>query len=130
MSTFCLELRSTQNWNDVRYRSYTKSESVAERFRSVPKITFTDSGHGIVPTVSEGRRGEPVSVLKEHVEAHMSASAPARKSLTAQWRDLALQFDAHRIEALAMLRAAADGAVTADDIRAFLAKPPPLPPRQ
>jgi len=40
------------------------------------------------------------------------------------WRGLALQFDAHRIEALALLRGVAEGQATGDDAQAFLAKPP------
>jgi hypothetical protein len=55
-------------------------------------------------------------------------SEEVSKELT--WRDLALQFDAHRIEALAMLRyvsEAGSGGEAADrahQARAFLAKPP------
>lgn len=78
MTIFCLELRSTQNWDDVRYRAYTGSVSKADRFRSVPRINFTDSGHGIVPVVSEGRQGRLISVLADHVAAHMPAIARAK----------------------------------------------------
>lgn len=47
-----------------------------------------------------------------------------------QWRDLALQFDGHRIEALAMLRYVSEATNVAGalgrigEIKAFLAKPP------
>lgn len=53
MTIYMLEMRSTERWDDCRYRDYTTSAAKAEKFRRVPKIQFTDSGHGIVPTVSE-----------------------------------------------------------------------------
>ena len=33
---------------DVRYRAYTTSAKKAEAFRKIPKIQFSNSGHGIV----------------------------------------------------------------------------------
>lgn len=39
--------------NDVRYRKYTTSKKLAEYFNKIPKIQFTDSGHGIVFTSHE-----------------------------------------------------------------------------
>lgn len=71
MTVHCLELRSTENWQDVRYRAYTTSARKAEAFRSIPKIKFTDSAHGIVPTVSEGRQGAVITILASHVAEHM-----------------------------------------------------------
>lgn len=34
--------------DDVRHRSYTTSRKKAEKFAAIPRIQFTDSGHGIV----------------------------------------------------------------------------------
>ena len=34
--------------DDIRYRAYTTSEAKAKKFAAVPRIQFTDSGHGIV----------------------------------------------------------------------------------
>jgi hypothetical protein len=69
MTTWCLEMRNTQEWSDVRYREYTQSAVVMERFKTVPKIRFTDSSHGVVPVVSEhsGRRLPPIRDLADHV---------------------------------------------------------------
>jgi hypothetical protein len=64
-------MRSTENWSDVRYRAYTRSLSKADQFkRRVPKIQFTDSGHGIVPVVTEvtGRREPVIRLVAKHVE--------------------------------------------------------------
>lgn len=83
MTTYCLEMRSTANWDDVRYRAYTASTRRAEAFKAnVPRIQFTDSGHGIVPVMREhhGRREPLISVLREHVDTAMSpAIAPKTK---------------------------------------------------
>lgn len=87
MTTYVLEMRSTANWSDVRYREYTTSEKKAEIFRGVPKIQFTDSGHGIVPAVREHVRGprEPRNMmLADHVQDYIAAEGrkvkPARKA--------------------------------------------------
>lgn len=37
---------------DVRHRSYTTSKKRAEEFERIPRIQFTDSGHGIVFTAT------------------------------------------------------------------------------
>ena len=81
MPTYVLEMRSTQNWDDVRYRSYTTSEKRAAKFKSVPKIPFTDSGHGIVPAVREhaGRRLPNIWLLDEHVRSHLNVPEPKRE---------------------------------------------------
>jgi len=38
---------------DVRYREYTTSKRRAELFDKIPKIQFSDSGHGIVFSATE-----------------------------------------------------------------------------
>lgn len=69
MTTYVLEMRSTAQWADVRYREYTTSKTKADMFQRVPKIQFTDSGHGIVPHVREhhGRRLPKNMILRDHV---------------------------------------------------------------
>jgi hypothetical protein len=64
-----LEMHSTADWSDVRYREYTSSKAKALAFERVPKIKFTDSGHGIVPFVREhkGRRQPTIKLLADHV---------------------------------------------------------------
>ena len=69
MTTYVLELRSTADYKDCRYREYTTSKRKADLFARVPRIPFTDSGHGIVPYVREhsGRREPRNMVLQDHV---------------------------------------------------------------
>jgi len=83
MTTFCLEMRSTANWQDCRYREYTTSVKKAELFKSVPKIQFTDSGHGIVPHVREhrGHREPRNMLLRDHVQDYITAKGREVKSL-------------------------------------------------
>jgi hypothetical protein len=46
--------------DDIRHREYTTSKKKAELFAQIPKIQFTDSGHGIVFAAIEHRgRREP-----------------------------------------------------------------------
>lgn len=75
MTVYCLEARNTQNWQDVRYRAYTTSAKRAAAFERIPKINFTDSGHGIVFTQHEhprGKRREPnEKMLSAYVAEHM-----------------------------------------------------------
>lgn len=70
-----LEIRNTANWDDCRYRAYTASKRKADDFRAkVKRIDFTDSGHGLVPTVSECKsRAEPaIYILDDHVRASLA----------------------------------------------------------
>lgn len=75
MTTYVLEMRSTANWQDVRYREYTTSAKKAEIFKDVPRISFTDSGHGIVPHVREhcGHREPRNLLLADHVRDYITA---------------------------------------------------------
>lgn len=72
MAVYVMEMRSTENWSDdVRYRKYTTSAAKADRFKErVPRIQFTDSGHGIVPIVRKhsGARKPEITLLRQHVE--------------------------------------------------------------
>ena len=81
MTVYCLEMRSTANWQDVRYREYTTSAKKAEIFKDVPRISFTDSGHGIVPCVREhrGHREPRNMMLSDHVQDYIAAKGRARE---------------------------------------------------
>jgi len=50
MTTWLLEAYGTDSRysDDVRFRAYTTSRKKAEAFKAIPRIQFTDSGHGIV----------------------------------------------------------------------------------
>lgn len=70
---YVLEMRSTQDWSDCRYRAYTSSQKMADLFEKVPKIKFTDSGHGLVTVV--GKAAPPyrptISILATYVRTEM-----------------------------------------------------------
>jgi hypothetical protein len=55
VTTWMLEAYGTDSRyaDDVRYRAYTRSAKKAEAFRRIPRIQFTDRGHGIVFTATE-----------------------------------------------------------------------------
>lgn len=44
--------------DDVRHREYTTSAAKADEFEKIPRIQFTDSGHGIVFQAREMAPGE------------------------------------------------------------------------
>ena len=84
MSVFCLEMRSTDRWDDVRYREYTRSQRKALAFKAVPRIDFTDSGHGIIPTVCEysGARLPRNHILADYVIPHVRQAMLKREDRT------------------------------------------------
>jgi len=55
---------------DIRYRRYTTSAKLAKQFERIPRIQFTDSGHGIVFTAREhhGSKRPDVSTVSDHKE--------------------------------------------------------------
>ncbi len=59
--------------DDVRYRKYTTSRKLAEAFGKIPKIQFTDSGHGIVFTfkIHVGTRKKLRSEVADYVKEHL-----------------------------------------------------------
>lgn len=70
MAIYRMEIRNTQDWSDCRFRAYTTSRFKSEVFmEKVKKIQFTDSGHGLVPTVSDvkSRKRDTISILADHV---------------------------------------------------------------
>lgn len=62
----------------------------------------------------------PLSRLTAGLEADLEAQA----EITRQWRNLALQFDGHRMEALGMLRAIAEGHDMSAYVAEFVARAP------
>jgi hypothetical protein len=90
--------------DDVRYRAYTSSRAVAERFERIPKIQFSDSGHGIVFSAREMKSGERRRELRrgvvDYVQRHLGEierkereERAARPSPTARLRNLAAVVD-------------------------------------
>lgn len=59
--------------DDVRYREYTSSKKRADLFNKIPRIPFSDSGHGIVFSVREhtGKRKELRDELSDYVFQQM-----------------------------------------------------------
>lgn len=61
----------TRGEGGVRHREYTTSERKAERFARIPRLDFTDSGHGIV-FVAEPHRGPRKPIRRmDYVREHM-----------------------------------------------------------
>jgi len=60
--------------DDIRYRAYTSSKRRAEAFDRIPKIQFSDSGHGIVFIAREhrGKRKPLIYMLSEYVFEHLT----------------------------------------------------------
>lgn len=78
MASWELLAYSTALRTDIRYRAYTRSRAVAEKFTKIPRINFTDSGHGIVFYAYEMRLGEQrkltCGILREYVNKHMKGA--------------------------------------------------------
>lgn len=83
MAVWALIGFSTEEYGDdaVRHREYTSSVSTAKLFSQVPRVQFTDSGHGIVFSAYPHRgKRKPVRRM-EHVAKHMARlRAEARRS--------------------------------------------------
>lgn len=64
---------SSEDKNDVRYRRYTSSLRTKQAFERIPKIQFTDTGHGIIFSADqvESRRAPVVTILDKHVNAEL-----------------------------------------------------------
>lgn len=74
MATWELVGFSTEEHGDnaVRHREYTTSERTATLFSLIPRIDFTDSGHGIVFDARPHRGGKKTIRRMEHVRKHMA----------------------------------------------------------
>jgi hypothetical protein len=59
---------------DIRYRDYTSSRKKAEAFSKIPRIQFTDSGHGIefISNIHIGTRKPKIFILKDYVQKNLA----------------------------------------------------------
>ncbi len=82
MSTWLLVAFGTDSRyaDDVRHRSYTTSRKKAEAFARIPRIQFTDSGHGIVFHAEElpprAKRLPERRGLAEYIAEHTRPGGP------------------------------------------------------
>lgn len=113
--------------NKPEVKVNVESENLAERFhdtyeRLAPKFGYT--------TRQDTRTFDPDSPngrLMTAVCFELTAELKAEETASAgEWRRLALQFDAHRMEALWHLKRLVDGAEgpIASSVRRFLSEPP------
>ncbi len=72
---FVLEAYNTDSRypSDIRYRDYTTSKRRAEAFEQIPKIQFSDSGHGICFSAQphQGPRLPKRRELDSYVQEHL-----------------------------------------------------------
>jgi len=63
-------------YDDIRYREYTNNKKKAELFNKIPKMQFTDSGHGIVFEACElelrTRRKPTIKTMSSYVIEQMN----------------------------------------------------------
>lgn len=81
MTWFALEVYDTEQ-REVRCRRYTRSAKKAEAWERIPRIDFTDSGHGLVfqarPTSSGPNQRRPTLnpwAYKSHEDAQKAREA-------------------------------------------------------
>ena len=83
MTVYLLEAYNTDSRypTDVRYREYTTSKRRAEAFAKIPKIQFTDSGHGIAFSAREhkGERKPTRTELSSYVMSNMVKAIKPKK---------------------------------------------------
>jgi hypothetical protein len=83
MTVYVLEAYNTDSRypNDIRYREYTTSKTRADLFNKIPKIQFSDSGHGIVFWSHEhkGKRKELRRELSSYVFENLLKLKPITK---------------------------------------------------
>lgn len=67
MTVYVLEAYNTDSRypDDVRYREYTSSKKRADLFKRIPKIQFSDSGHGICFWSHEFKKGQRKELRRE-----------------------------------------------------------------
>lgn len=62
--------------DDIRYRQYTSSRTLAKYFEKIPKIRFSDSGHGIVFGIYPKPTGKPrlpcINILDSYVRTELA----------------------------------------------------------
>lgn len=93
MSVWLLEAYATDSryGADVRYRAYTTSRKKAEAFARIPRIQFSDSGHGIVFHATEWpRRAKRLELrygLSDYVDEHLRPAASVLVAPRAERQD-------------------------------------------
>lgn len=66
---------------EARCREYTTSEARKEAWEQIPRIQFSDSGHGIVFTSDMvARRSLPTIARMDHARDHLLAIGAAKRS--------------------------------------------------
>ena len=84
MTVYLLEAYNTNSRysSDIRYREYTTSKRRAELFDKIPKIQFSDSGHGICFSATEhkGHREPRRTELSNYVTEQMAKLTPPKTS--------------------------------------------------
>ena len=82
MSVWLLEGFSTERGgrDDARHREYTTSARRAEMFGRIPRIQFTDSGHGIEFHAVPHRGRRLPTRRMEYVREQMARLAAERKA--------------------------------------------------
>lgn len=93
-----------------RYRAYTTSQKTAELFCRIPKIQFTDSGHGIVfhAFTHTGKRKPERRGNEDHVRREMANLRRHEARNAARDRSVAASRRAAKIAAWDAVVAAAD----------------------
>lgn len=84
MQLWMLVAYNTENSLEARYRVYTSSPKRARAFAKIPKIQFTDSGHGIVFAAREVPQKTLPEIygrnsVRDHVVTHASRDASGKK---------------------------------------------------
>lgn len=82
MAVYVLEAYNTDSryQNDIRYREYTTSKKRADLFNKIPKIQFSDSGHGICFSANEhkGHRLPHRTELSKYVYEQLAKLTPPK----------------------------------------------------
>jgi hypothetical protein len=75
MAVWCLEAYDTE-MREARSREYTTSKRMAERWEQIPRVQFTDSGHGIV-FIARPHRGKRLPTMRrlDYADDHMRGRA-------------------------------------------------------
>ena len=94
MTVYLLEAYNTDSRysTDIRYREYTTSKKRADLFNKIPKIQFSDSGHGICFSAIEhsGHRKPRKTELSSYVYEQIALLTPPKIVQPRDARKLAL----------------------------------------
>ena len=110
-------------------RETANTAGLLQQLERLQELSVTNIMLEVIP----GPDGEGQEVFAESVEdvrevlSSLLDEVEAAETSAEQWRSLALQFDRHRMKAMAMLRGVAEDTTTKEDCAAFIALPPPPP---